>query len=442
MYKNTYKLVIVGGGSTWTPGLLKSLCLKKNLLSLYEIVLYDIDENRQEKVGRFASVLLKEEYPGLRLICTSDKQKAYENVDLVFCQIRTGGMKMREQDEKIPLKHGCIGQETCGAGGLAYAMRSIPDMLEIIKDIREFSPKAWILNYTNPTAILSIAIQKKYPDDYRILNICDQPINMLKSYAKVVGADYRSLTPVYFGLNHFGWFTHIYDRDKIDLLPRIKKHILQHGFEPENKADRDPSWLMTYSMVKDIITLFPEYLPNTYLQYYLFPEYKVSQMNKNYTRANEVMDGREKKVFAECIRVAETGSAKGSFLAVNDTHAELIVNLAIAIMGNTKEQFVMIVQNNGCIPNLSDDAMVEINTIVGKRGAVAIPVGKISSFYKGMIEQQYAFENLVCQAFFERSSDKLVQALTLNRTVVDGFKAKAILDDLMEANQGFWPLLK
>lgn len=436
-----YRIVIVGGGSTWTPGLLKSLCVKKEFLPLSELILFDINKERQDYVGGFAKVLFKEEYPEANVTITTDKNVAYDNVDFVFCQIRTGGFKMREKDEKIPLRNNSVGQETCGPGGFAYGMRSIRDMIEIVGDVRARSKDAWILNYTNPAAIVAVALKKAFPNDEKILNICDQPVNLLKSYGKIVNKQYNELDPVYFGLNHFGWFKHLYDLQGNDLLPFIKEYILNRGFVPADKESRDPSWMDTYAMVKDILNLYPDYLPNTYLQYYLFPEYKVKHLNKDYTRANEVMDGRELRVYKECHRVIDVQTAKNSPLAVNEAHADMIVDLAIAIITNSNRMFIMIVPNNGCISNINPDAMVEVNSLVGINGPRPLAVGEIGVFYKGLIEQQYAYEKLTCEAYFEKSYAKALQALTMNRTVVDGFKAKTILDELMEANKAFWPEL-
>lgn len=441
MKQKKYKVTIVGGGSTWTPGLLKSLCVKKEKLPLKELVLFDNNGARQEPIGKFAQILFREENPEVEVIYTTDKEVAYKDVDYVFCQIRTGGFKMRELDEKIPLKYGVVGQETCGPGGFAYGLRSIPDMIEIVNDVRKMSKDAWILNYTNPAAIVAVALDQVFPEDKRLLNICDQPINLLKSYGKIVDIDFHDLKPVYFGLNHFGWFKHLYNTEGVDLLPEIKEKILKYGFDPADKEERDPSWLDTYHMVKNILENYPDYLPNTYLQYYLFPEYKVSHLNKDYTRANEVMDGREKKVFTESKKVIESGTAKNSPLAVNEAHADMIVDLASALANNTNEEFIMILRNEGTISNLPDDAMVEVNCVVGNIGPRKISVGNIPTFHKGLIEQQYAYEKLAAEAFFEKSYKKALAALTLNRTVIDGYKAKKILDELIVANKGYWELL-
>ena len=441
MFKEAYNIVIVGGGSTWTPGILKALTKHKEKLPLKKVTLYDIDKERQETIGEFGIVLFKEEYPEVEFSYTTDKKNAYTDVDFVFCQMRTGGYPMREKDEHIPLSMGVIGQETCGPGGFAYGIRSIKDMVEMVKDVREYSPEAWILNYTNPAAIVAYALKKVFPDDKKIINICDQPVNLLRSYGRLLGRSYENWEPVYFGLNHFGWFKNIYDENGNDIVPEIKKITSEKGFLPADAEQRDQSWLDTYAVVEDMLKDFPDYLPNTYLQYYLYPEYKLKKLDPDYTRANEVMDGREKRVFAECRRIAENRTAKDSSVVHNDAHGDMIIEVAESIAHNRHRYFIVMVENNGLIENLPDDAMVEVTATLGINGPRPYGVGKIETFYKGLIENQYAYERLTVEACLEGSYTKALQALTLNRTVVDAKKARKVLDALIEANKGYWPEL-
>ena len=441
MFKEAYNIVIVGGGSTWTPGILKALTKHKEKLPLKKVTLYDIDKERQGTIGEFGIVLFKEEYPEVEFSYTTDKKNAYTDVDFVFCQMRTGGYPMREKDEHIPLSMGVIGQETCGPGGFAYGIRSIKDMVEMVKDVREYSPEAWILNYTNPAAIVAYALKKVFPDDKKIINICDQPVNLLRSYGRLLGRSYENWEPVYFGLNHFGWFKNIYDENGNDIVPEIKKITSEKGFLPADAEQRDQSWLDTYAVVEDMLKDFPDYLPNTYLQYYLYPEYKLKKLDPDYTRANEVMDGREKRVFAECRRIAENRTAKDSSVVHNDAHGDMIIEVAESIAHNRHRYFIVMVENNGLIENLPDDAMVEVTATLGINGPRPYGVGKIETFYKGLIENQYAYERLTVEACLEGSYTKALQALTLNRTVVDAKKARKVLDALIEANKGYWPEL-
>lgn len=437
-----YKVVIVGGGSTWTPGLLKSLCEKKNEFPMEELRMYDINAERQAVIGEFAKILFAEEYPDLKFLYTTDKAQAYKDVDFVFCQIRSGGFDMRMLDEQIPLAHGVVGQETCGAGGFAYGLRSIPDMIQIVRDARTYANDPWILNYTNPAAIVAVALERVFPGDKRIVNMCDQPVNLLQSFAKVLGIRRQDIIPEYVGLNHFGWFTKLTDRNGNDLLAPLREKILSEGFLPADAAERDASWLHTYAMVQTIMRDFPDYVPNTYLQYYLYPEQVVAQLDPDHTRTEEVRNGREKRVFTQCRQAAQQGSTKGLTIAKSEVHADMIVEVASSIAFDKGELFIMITRNNGTVSNFHEDAMVETAAHVGANGVTAVPFGKIDVFMKGLMEGQYAYEHLTVDSYFEGSYKKALQALTLNRTLVDAQKAKAVLDDLIDANQGYWPELK
>ena len=434
-----YKVVIVGGGSTWTPGLLKSLCEKKNEFPMEELRMYDINAERQAVIGEFAKVLFAEEYPELKFLYTTDKVQAYKDVDFVFCQIRSGGFDMRMLDEQIPLAHGVVGQETCGAGGFAYGLRSIPDMIQIVRDARTYANDPWILNYTNPAAIVAVALERVFPGDKKIVNMCDQPVNLLQSFAKVLGIRRQDIIPEYVGLNHFGWFTKLTDRDGNDLLAPLREKILSEGFLPADAAERDASWLHTYAMVQTIMRDFPDYVPNTYLQYYLYPEQVVAQLDPDHTRTEEVRNGREKRVFTQCRQAARQGSTKGLTIAKSEVHADMIVEVASSIAFDKGELFIMITRNNRTVTNFHEDAMVETAAHVGANGVTAVPFGKIDVFMKGLMEGQYAYEHLTVDSYFEGSYKKALQALTLNRTLVDAQKAKAVLDDLIDANQGYWP---
>ena len=182
-------------------------------------------------------------------------------------------------------------------------------------------------------------------------------------------------------------------------------------------------------------------MPNTYLKYYYFPDYVVAHSNPNHTRANEVMEGREKFVFGECKAITEKGSSEGTKLHVDD-HASYIVDLARAIAYNTHERMLLIVENDGAISNFDSTAMVEVPCIVGSNGPERICQGKIPQFQKGLMEQQVSVEKLTVEAWIEGSYQKLWQAITLSRTVPSASVAKLILDDLIEANKGYWPELK
>jgi len=436
-------LVIVGGGSTFTLGMVMSLVAEKKNFPLNRITFYDNNAQRQEKIGKATEVILKEQYPELESFTyTTDKKVAFTGVDVAFIQIRTGGLSMRELDEQIPVKHGVVGQETCGAGGMAYGMRSIKDMIELIYDIRTYSENAWILNYTNPAAIVADALNREFPNDKKILNICDMPIAIMHSYATMLDKEVWELVPEYFGLNHFGWFTKIYDKQGNDLTQQIKNKILNEGFLPQDKEiANDESWKETFSQARQMLIDFPEFLPNTYLQYYLYPDDLAKKETADNTRARQVINGREKRVHETCDQIIAQQTTHNIDLDV-DIHGAYMVKAAASLVYNLNENYIVMVKNDGIISNIPSDAMVEVPALLTANGPKAFAVGEIPTFYKGLIENQLASEKLVVDAYFENSYNKALQALTLNRTIVHVPKAKAILDDLIEANKGYWPALK
>lgn len=437
-----FSIAIAGGGSTFTPGIVLMLLDNLEKFPIRQIKFYDNNYERQKQIADACEILIKEKAPEIAFLATTDPKLAFTDVDFVMAHIRVGLYAMREKDEKIPLKYGVIGQETCGPGGIAYGMRSIGGVLELIDYMEEYSPDAWMLNYSNPAAIIAEATRKLRPEA-KIINICDMPVGTEERMASAIGLKSRKEMVVrYYGLNHFGWWTDIRDKEGNDLMPQIKKHVKEYGYSLKEEIDEsqhtDASWMHTFAKAKELYAVDPTTLPNTYLKYYLYSQDEVAHANPEYTRANEVMAGREKHVFSECNRITQAKTAEGTTLEV-DEHASYIVDLARAIAYNTHERMLLIIENQGAVVNFDETAMVEVPCIVGSKGAEPIVQGKIPRFQKGLMEQQVAVEKLVVEAWAEGSYQKLWQALTLSKIVPNARIAKQILDDLLEENKEFWP---
>ena len=437
-----FSIVVAGGGSTFTPGIVLMLLDNLDKFPIRQIKFYDNDKERQDVIADACEIIVREKAPDIKFLATTDPEEAFTDVDFVMAHIRVGKYAMREKDEKIPLKHGVLGQETCGPGGIAYGMRSIGGVLELVDYMEKYSPDAWMLNYSNPAAIVAEATRRLRPDS-KILNICDMPIGIELRMAEMLGLKSRKDMIIrYYGLNHFGWWTDIRDKEGNDLMPALREKVEKVGYNiPIEGENTEASWNDTFTKAKDVCALDKSTLPNTYLKYYFFPDYVVEHSNPEHTRANEVMEGREKFVFGECRAIAEKGTSEGSKLHVDD-HASYIVDLARAIAYNTKERMLLIVENDGALSNFDPTAMVEIPCLVGSNGPEKILQGKIPQFQKGLMEQQVSVEKLTVEAWIEGSYEKLWQAITLSRTVPSATVAKAILDDLIEANKEFWPELK
>lgn len=194
--KNKFVVTIAGGGSTYTPGIVMMLLENMDRFPLSEIRLYDNHHDRQRVIGEACAILVAEHYPHVAFSFTTDPQEAFTGVDFVMAHIRVGLYEMREKDEKIPLKYGVIGQETCGPGGIAYGMRSIAGVLELVDYMETYSPGAWMLNYSNPAAIVAEATRRLRPTA-KIINICDMPVAIEGLFADILGLKSRVMTPTY-----------------------------------------------------------------------------------------------------------------------------------------------------------------------------------------------------------------------------------------------------
>ena len=422
-------ITLAGGGSTFTPGIVKSIALRKDELEVDEIRLYDINEERQRKVGVLVDWILHEDLKlDIKLTVTTDKAEAFTDADFVFAQMRVGGYAMREH----------------------------------IDDVEKYAKSSyWILNYSNPAAIVSEACRKMRPNA-RIINICDMPIAIIDLVCAALEINKKDVEYDYFGLNHFGWFTSIRHKGE-EVLPQLRAYIKEHEIllpssylkgmsslmksntdnEDESKQNRHTkgSWYYVWKGVYEIMELFPEYLPNTYLNYYLQQKEFVEHSNPERTRANEVEETREANLFAGIDRYEKTGEIDESTFYAG-SHGDWIADLAVALKNDTKARFLVICQNKGAIPNMPYDAMVELPAYIGKNGPEVISRDNIPLFQQGLMMQQLNSEKLVVEACIEGSYEKALQAFTLNKTVPSMTVAKEVLDDMIEANKDFWPDLK
>lgn len=432
------KIAIAGAGSGYTPGIILSI-LNHDDLDVSEIRLYDNDQVRNDDMALIIDFVIKKRGYDVNIIKTEDPKEAFTGIDFVFSQIRVGKIDMREKDEKIPLKYGLVGQETCGLGGFAYALRSMGGFLELVGYIQEYAPDAWILNYTNPESVISESVRRKFPHA-KIINACDMTIGIEEMICKSFGYDRKNFIQTYYGLNHFGWYKEIYDTKlKRDVMPEIIQKIINEGFDV---SEEDPDWAKTWISYSHLVEMFPDRLPNNYLEYYLFPNMIVESADINYTRANQIMDGRYKKI-KEVSNAIRNNPDLEEIDYDSTSHGQYIVDIAASILHDKNDRFMLIVPNKGAIPNLRDDAVVEVPCYVNARGAEPISLREdIPDFHKGLMEAQVAAEKLLVDAFFEHSYYKALQAFALNQSVPNADVAKKVLDELIIANEGYWPELK
>ena len=263
-----FSVLIAGGGSTYTPGIVLTLLEHIKKFPLRKLKFYDNDGERQKKIADACRILVKERAPEVEFEASTNPEEAFSDVDFVMAQIRVGKYAMRSQDEKIPLKHGVVGQETTGPGGIAYGLRSIPGVIQLVDYMEKYSPNAWMLNYSNPAAIVAEATRRLRPNS-KIINICDMPIDIMDRMAAILNLkDRNELVFRYYGLNHFGWWTDIRDKTGKDLMPALKEYVSKNGYWVGGDYDKntEASWEETFKMAADVYALDPTTLPNTYLK--------------------------------------------------------------------------------------------------------------------------------------------------------------------------------
>lgn len=225
-----FSILIAGGGSTFTPGIILMLLDNLDKFPIRQIKMFDNDAERQAKIGEACAILLKEKAPQIKFSYSTNPEEAFTDIDFVMAHIRVGKYPMRELDEKIPLRHGVVGQETCGPGGIAYGMRSIGGVIGLIDYMEKYSPNAWMLNYSNPAAIVAEATRRLRPNS-KVLNICDMPIGIEVRMAEILGLESRKdMDIMYYGLNHFGWWKSVRDKQGNDLMPKLREHVSQYGY--------------------------------------------------------------------------------------------------------------------------------------------------------------------------------------------------------------------
>ena len=262
-----YSVTVAGGGSTFTPGIALLLLDHQDRFPIRKITFYDNFAERQETIAKACEIYLRENAPEIEFNYTTDPETAFTDVDFVMCHIRVGLYAMREKDEKIPLKYGVVGQETCGPGGIAYGMRSIGGVIEILDYMEKYSPNAWMLNYSNPAAIVAEATRRLRPNS-KILNICDMPIDLEEKMASMVGLSSRKEMSVgYYGLKHFGWWHKIEDKDgKYCYVPTTHKATLGYIVELLDSFKEQPNTLVmpeipNNSFAKKLYSTYLSYLP-------------------------------------------------------------------------------------------------------------------------------------------------------------------------------------
>ncbi|WP_406860947.1 6-phospho-beta-glucosidase [Streptomyces sp. HUAS MG47] len=414
------KLAVVGGGSTYTPELIDGFARLRDTLPVTELVLIDPAAERLDLVGGLARrIFARQGHPG-RIVTTADLDAGVEGADAVLLQLRVGGQAAREQDETWPLECGCVGQETTGAGGLAKALRTVPVVLDIAERVRRTSPDAWIIDFTNPVGIVTRALLRA---GHKAVGLCNVAIGFQRKFAKLLGVAPAEVHLDHVGLNHLTWETGVRlgGPEGADVLPRL---LAEHG-EAVAADLRMPRELV------DRLGVVPSY----YLRYFYLHDEVVRELGRKPSRAAEVA-AMERELLAMYGDPAL--DEKPALLAKRGGayYSEAAVDLAASLLGGGGSPYQVVnTSNNGTLPFLPDDAVIEVQAAVGAKGAAPLPVAPLDPLYAGLVAHVTAYEDLALDAALRGGRERVFRALLAHPLVGQYAAAEGLTDRLLAHNR-------
>ena len=420
------KICIIGAGSTYTPELVEGIINKRDTLPVSELVFMDIDERKLNIVGSLCQRMIEAAgLPCKTELVLNDYAYALKGADFVLAQIRVGKLPARVKDEKIPLKHNLIGQETCGIGGMFKGLRTIPVMMKIVKLMEEYCPDAWLINFSNPSGMIAEALLNY--TNVKMMGLCNVPINTIDGIKRSMNLPNANIE--YMGLNHFAYITKI-EADGKDYL----QEALNAGLNSESMKNI-PASGFTKEQVAAIGAI-----PTCYLEYYYFQDSKLEHLkNAPRTRGETCMAIEEElleiyqnsELHVKPEQLSKRGGAR---------YSEVAINLVNSIWNDSGDVQVVNVLNKGAIPFLKDTDAVEVCAKIGKNGATPIPVtGVITDHMKEYISQVKAYERHAVKAAIYGDKNEAMRALVINPLVGDLKTASACFDEMLEAHKDYLP---
>ncbi|MFJ8667256.1 6-phospho-beta-glucosidase [Streptomyces sp. NPDC093600] len=440
------KLTILGGGGFRVPLVYGALLGDHAEGRVTQVTLYDVDGGRLSAVAR----VLAEQGAGVpdapEVAATTDLGEALRGSDFVFSAIRIGGLEGRAADERIALAEGVLGQETVGAGGIAYGLRTVPVATHIARRIAELAPDAWVINFTNPAGLVTEAMSRVLGD--RVIGICDSPVGLGRRVARVLGADPDEAWIDYVGLNHLGWLRGLRVAGR-DVLPRLLADEQALGSFEEGRLF-GASWLRSLGAI-----------PNEYLHYYYFNREAVrayqraertrgaylrdqqagfyEEMGKPDTPAlatwRRTLADREATYMAANREAAGVGERDEDDLE-SGGYEKVALALMRAIARNERATLILNVRNRTTLSVLDTDAVIEVPCFVDAAGAHPVSVAPLPYHAVGLVTAVKAVEREVLAAAESGSRAAAVKAFALHPLVDSVAVARRLLDGYTDAHAG------
>lgn len=432
MIKRGLKIATVGGGSSYTPELIEGFINRYRTLPVKDIYLLDIEEGRQklEIVSALAARMVEKSGIDLKIHATFDREEALADADFVTTQFRVGLLEARIRDEKIPLKYNKIGQETTGAGGFANALRTVPVILDLCRDLERLCPDAWLINFANPSGLLTEAVLNH--TRIKAIGLCNCPINMVNDLAKKFHAADDEIYCDFVGINHLVWARKVFLRGR-DVTDRAVELVCDEtaGEIMANipEIHYHPDFLKALGMI-----------PVSYLKYYYMqPEMLADclRARENEGVRGEVVKKVEEELFA-LYKNPELDVKPKQLAGRGGAHySDAACSLIDSIYNNRGDIQTVNVLNRGANPDLPYNAVIERNCVIDGNGAHPVAVGHTPLKIRGLLQVVKAYEQLTIQAAVTGSYGDALQALTIHPLVGSAEVARCMLHDILEQNREY-----
>ncbi|GGM60042.1 6-phospho-beta-glucosidase [Longimycelium tulufanense] len=439
------RLVILGGGGFRVP-VVHGRLLDDPQRLVAELVLHDVDRSRLEAIRAVLDQQARDRPWRPRLCVTTDLDQALDGADVVFSAVRVGGLQGRALDERIALRHGLLGQETVGVGGISFALRTVPVVLTVARRLAAVAPAAWLINFTNPAGVVTEAMSAVLGD--RVVGICDSPVALFRRVAAALGVGMDRAWFDYVGLNHLGWLRRVLVAGR-DELPRLLD-------DPEALAGVEEGRLFGASWLRTLGAI-----PNEYLHYYYFArevreqvlaqeitrgEFLRDQQDRFYEQVRgatdralqlwtEVRQERERTYFAEGRAVAGSGKRATEDLT-GGGYEEVALRLLRAVVTGHRDTLVLNVRNRGVVAGLDPDAVVEVPCQVDGNGPRPVALGPVEPHFLGLMQQVKAADRATIAAAVHRSRRDALLAMAAHPLVDSVRAAERVLDDYVAALPG------
>lgn len=415
------KIAVVGGGSTYTPELVNGFAVRATQLPVDELVLLDPDAERLEVVGGLAGRMLQRAGFGGRLALTARVHEALDGAAFVIVQFRVGGQAQRLVDETLPLEFGCIGQETTGPGGFTKALRTVPVVLELAEETaRRGAPGAWLVDFTNPVGIVTQAL---LDEGHRAIGLCNVAIGLQRWLAARFEVEPERVEPEHVGLNHLSWVRAV----RVDGVDRLPELLERHAEAVADEVEL-PAGLVRLLGV----------IPSYYLHYYYLTGEVLEQQRRGPSRAEQVAAIERELLSLYRDPALDTKPALleqrgGAF------YSEAAAQLIASLHAGTGDVQVVDVRNDGALPDLPADAVVEVPARIDAAGAHPLPLAPLAPELLGLVQQMKSYERLTVAA--ARGGDRALalEALLANPLVREYQVAVPLLDALLAASRAYLP---